>query len=397
VTAKYAGVQVDFQQADKIEADKSPIARPPALETKEGVLFETNAIARHVARVGKKLYGNNEFEAATVDQWIDFAANEIDLAGAVWVFPVLGLIPNNATAVQKAKGDVRKALEILNKHLLSRTFLVNERVSLADIIVSLSLVQLFEHVLDTGFRKAFPNVQRWAATLYNQPEFLAVTGRAIKFCEKAEAPKDVAPAPAKEEKKKEEKKPAEPKKEAPKKKKEEDDDGEEGADDFGEPKKKNVLDLLPASSFVMDEWKRMYSNEDDTRGVAMKWFWEKLDKAGYSLWFGEYKYNSELAKLFMTCNFVNGYIQRLERLRKYGFGSFVIFGEEGTGLEIATVFLVRGQDMPAELLEAEDTELYAWRKLNADDAADRKLVEDFWCWSGFEGRKLPFNQGKIFK
>jgi elongation factor 1-gamma len=397
VTAKYAGVQVDFQAQEKIEAEKSPLERPPVLETKEGHLFETAAIARYIARVGKKLYGNNEFEAGSIDQWIEFSATQIELPGAVWVFPILGYIPHNAAAVQKAKGDVRRALDILNKHLASRTFLVGERISLADIIVGISLVQLFEHALETGFRKGAPNVQRWAATLYNQPEFKAVLGRDIKFCDKAAAPKEyVAPEPAKPQQQ-QEKKEAAPKKEAKPKKKEEAED-DEGADEesFEEPKKKNPLDFLPPSSLNLDEWKRTYSNEDDTRGVALPWFWNKLDKQGWSLWFGEYKYNSELQKVFMTCNFVNGYIQRLERLRKYGFGSFVIFGDEGA-LEIATVFLVRGQELPAEMIEAEDTELYTWRKLNADDAKDREIVTDFWSWSGFADRKLKFNQGKIFK
>ena len=97
----------------------------------------------------------------------------------------------------------------------------------------------------------------------------------------------------------------------------------------------------------MDEWKRMYSN-NDTRSVAIPWFWEKLDKNGYSIWIGEYKYNDELSKVFMTSNLLSGYIQRVEKLRKYGFGSLIIFGEEPS-LEIGVCFLVRGQELPAEV------------------------------------------------
>ncbi|KAJ9125037.1 hypothetical protein QFC24_002971 [Naganishia onofrii] len=41
-----------------------------------------------------------------------------------------------------------------------------------------------------------------------------------------------------------------------------------------EPKAKNPLDDLPKSSFVMDEWKRKYSNEDTLTG-ALPWFYEK--------------------------------------------------------------------------------------------------------------------------
>jgi elongation factor 1-gamma len=162
------------------------------------------------------------------------------------------------------------------------------------------------------------------------------------------------------------------------------------------PKAKNPLDLLPPTTMVMDEWKRTYSNSD-TRKEAIPWLWSNFDKTGYSIWLGEYKYNEELSKIFMTCNFVNGYIQRLERLRKYGFGSFVIFGEEGS-LQIACMFIVRGQELPAEMLEAEDTELYSWKKLDSDDPATRELINDFLAWDGsFGGRQKAFNQGKIFK
>lgn len=97
----------------------------------------------------------------------------------------------------------------------------------------------------------------------------------------------------------------------------------------------------------MDDWKRMYSN-NDTLTVANPWFWENLDKEGYSVWFADYKYNDELEKMYMTCNLVGGFLQRVERLRKYGFGSVVIFGEEPK-LAIGSCWLFRGQDIPNEV------------------------------------------------
>jgi len=402
IVANYCKIDLDFREDPKIPAEKNPYEKAPVLETETGCVYGTNAVVRYVSRLGNKLYGNNIHEAGLCDQYME-TANEIALPANVWLFPIFGYIPNNPQATQKAKGDIRKSLEILNKTLATRTFLVNERITLADVVMSLTLLPLFEKVLDPSFRKSFPNTTRWFQTCVNQPEFKHILRKDVVLCEKAEVAKEAPAAehkekeqkPKKEAPKKEEKK--EEKKEAPKKKKDEDE--EEEADEFADekPKGKNPLDLLPPSPFIMDEWKRMYSNEDDTRGVACKWFWEKFDKEGYSLWIGNYKYNEELQKIFMTCNFVNGYIQRLDRLRKYGFGSFVIFGDEGK-MEIACAFLVRGQELPPEMTEAEDTELYAWRKVDSADAASRELIDDFWAWSGsFGGRALPFNQGKIFK
>jgi Glutathione S-transferase len=44
------------------------------------------------------------------------------------------------------------ALQALNTHLLPRTYLVGERITLADIGVACTLLQLYQNVLDTNFR-----------------------------------------------------------------------------------------------------------------------------------------------------------------------------------------------------------------------------------------------------
>ena len=82
-----------------------------------------------------------------------------------------------------------------------------------------------------------------------------------------------------------------------------------------EKKEKNPLDLLPKSSLVLDEWKRVYSN-NDTRPTAVNWFWEHFDSEGYSIYKVDYKYNAELSLVFMSSNLIGGFFQRLERARK---------------------------------------------------------------------------------
>jgi len=401
ITAKYAGVNVEsnvgVDASSKDFEAKSPLGKVPVLETPEGTLFEANAIARYVARLGKgNLYGSNVFEAGQIEQFVDFAANDIELPGAVWVYPILGYIPNNAQATQKAKGDVRKAMEYLNKQLLTRTFLVGERITLADIVVATSLYYLYQRVMDTPFRKQFINVNRWYLTVVNQPEVKSVIGE-VKLSEKMEVAPETAAAPAKEEKKPEPKK-EQPKKEQPKKEKPKEEDAEE-EDEFEEKesKKPNPLDSLPPSKFVMDEWKRVYSNSKDIRKDAIPWFWEKFDKEGYSLYVSDYKYNNECEKIFMTCNLIGGFIQRLDKVRKYGFGSLLIFGEEPK-LEVGGAWLFRGTDIPQEMREVDDFEHYTWTKINIDDAAQREIINDYWAWDGKFGKEgRTVNQGKTFK
>merc|ERR1712066_649824 len=63
-----------------------------------------------------------------------------------------------------------------NDHLLTRTFLVGERISLADIVVCCTLLSVYKQVLDPAFRKPFVNVNRWFLTVVNQPNVKAVIG-----------------------------------------------------------------------------------------------------------------------------------------------------------------------------------------------------------------------------
>ena len=60
-----------------------------------------------------------------------------------------------------------------------------------------------------------------------------------------------------------------------------------------------------------------------------------------SIWFCEYKYPEELRKIFMSCNLVGGMLQRIDRLRKIGFGSMIIFGEDSKST-ISGVWIFRG-------------------------------------------------------
>jgi elongation factor 1-gamma len=410
IAAKYGGVDVEVVANFNFGVDnktpeflkKFPVGKVPALDTPDGPLFESNAMARHIARVGKaKLFGNSPYEASLVDQWIDFSVGEIDLPASAWLYPIMGFIPNNPEATQKAKADIRKSLLTLNEYLASRTFLVGERVTLADIVLVCSTLRLYEMVLDPGFRKQFANTNRWFLTCVHQAEFAAVIGE-VKLCEKMQVAKEApaaapaaaaekpAPKAAKEAKPKAEKPAAKPKKEEAAAAEDDDDEPKEE-----KPKTKNPLDLLPPSPFNLDEWKRTYSNSD-TKTVAIPWFWEHFDAQGWSLWFAEYKYNHELQKLFMTANLCTGFLQRLERLRKYGFGTVLIFGKEPDPISISAFFLVRGQELPPELTkDCDDYELYTWTQAKLPE--DKAKIEEYLIWEGdFNGRGKPAD-GKTFK
>merc|ERR1719391_255364 len=89
----------------------------------------------------------------------------------------------NKNATDRAKEDIKSAMKTLNDHLLTRTFLVGERISLADIAVACTLLNLYKHVLDPSFRKPFLNVTRWFTTVINEPNAKAVIG-SFTLCSK---------------------------------------------------------------------------------------------------------------------------------------------------------------------------------------------------------------------
>lgn len=201
-----------------------------------------------------------------------------------------------------------------------------------------------------------------------------------------------------------------------------------------EPKSKDPFDFMPKGwvylehrpfwvkqyeiifrNFNMEDFKRCYSNEEESKSIS--YFWEKFDPENYSIWFGEYKYPEELTKVFMSCNLITGMFQRLDKMRKQAFASVCLFGEDNNS-SISGVWVWRGQDLAFTvscflLLQWKsfycgiifqlspdwqiDYESYNWKKVDPKSEETKKLVEQYFSWSGTDKDGRKFNQGKIFK
>lgn len=197
------------------------------------------------------------------------------------------------------------ALEILNKYLNDKTYMVNDQITLADITIACTLLYPFKLVCDKAFVKPYGNVVRWFMTCVNQPEFAAVVGK-VEMCKKSLA------APAAGGAKKGGAKSAKKEKAA------------EAVDEAPAPPVKvehpyKIMDREAKSPFNMDAWKKEYSNAKNL-DTAMKYYWENFDSEGYSLWLQVYNYNEENKRTFMTSNAVGGFQQRTEEIRKWSFG-----------------------------------------------------------------------------
>merc|ERR1712147_542535 len=305
-------------------------------------------------------------------QWMCWADNEVLPAACNWVFPTLGIMQFNKTQTERSKEDIKAALKLLNDQLLTKTFLVGERISLADIAVACVMISLYKQVLDPSFRKPFGNVTRWFNTVVNQPNFKAVSG-AVELCTKMAEFDAKKPEKKKEEKKAEEEEPAAP-----------------------VEKKPDPFEKMPKGTFDLEEWKRFYSNNDEPESVA--WFWEHFDHENYSIWRGDYRYNDELTMVFMSCNLIGGMFQRLDKLNKNAFASVCLFGEDNNS-SISGIWVFKGHELAFELDDnwQIDHSSYTWRKLESKSDETKKLVDQYWKWEGTDEKGRKFNQGKIFK
>ncbi|RUS29410.1 hypothetical protein BC938DRAFT_480692, partial [Jimgerdemannia flammicorona] len=417
IAARYNGLEIEtpaFQiGVDNKSAEflaKFPHGKVPAFEGADGTnLFESSAIAFYVAayKNDTTLFGKTKAQAALVQQWMSFADTEITPNISAWVAPIRGWRPYNKPAHDTAVTNVKRALDVLNKILLHQTYLVGEQITLADISVTAALLEPYKLFFDKEFRNEYKNVNRWFATAVNQKHFKAVLGE-VALCEVPQ--KYVAPKKDDKKEKKEEKPKVEkPKEENPKekKKKEEEDDDDEPKP---EPKPKSALDLLPPSALsvnlsticispllfisvsplVLDEWKRFYSN-NETIPNAMNWLWEHFDPQGWSIWKVDYKYNEDLTLIFMSSNLIGGFFNRLERARKYAFGSMVVTGENNKNA-ISGYFIIRGQEIPEEVYDAADFESYTFVKVDSGAPDVRSDIAHYFAWT------VPgFQDGKVYK
>merc|ERR1711973_71757 len=402
IAAKYSGAKLTVSKDFKFgETNKSaeflkkfPLGKVPAFEGSDGTLLtESNAIAYYVAN--EELRGGSDAATrAQVVQWMSMADSDILPAACTWVFPTMGIMQYNKNATERAKEDIKGVMKALNDHLLAKTFLVGERISLADIAVCCTLLSLYKQVMDPSFRGAYQNVNRWFTTVVNQPNAKAVLGEVVLCSKEAQFDaKKFAEFSGKGDKKKEEKPKKEPekKKEKPAEKAEEEDDGMPK-----EPKAKDPLAALPKGTFDLEEWKRFYSNNDEDDSI--KWFWEHFDAENYSIWRGDYKYNDELAMVFMSCNLIGGMFQRLEKFKKNAFASACLFGEDNNS-SISGIWVWRGQGLAFELSEdwQIDYSSYDWQKLDPNTDETKALVKQYFKWEGADKDGRKFNQGKILK
>lgn len=142
--ARLAGIPVKLTASNR----QTPCGLPvPELQLPNGKkVSHTNAVLRRVALVTEcGLLGNTFVEEGQVDSWLEWIVLEVDhqlLDG----------------------GSCDSILHTMETHLKTRTFIVGQRMTLADISMACSLRKSLEQTGVDEIRKLYPNTVRWFLT-----------------------------------------------------------------------------------------------------------------------------------------------------------------------------------------------------------------------------------------
>jgi len=149
----------------------------PQLEYENGKSIEgAAAIVTYFLLSGRRKHNMvDSFEStrAQVLQWVFYALNEVRPAVYSWVTESKGF--------QRSKIETSAIMTRLNECLLTRTYLVGDRLSCADISMVVMLLPAAQTVMDKNAMASYRNVFRWLKTCLGQPEFIQVLGKDVQF------------------------------------------------------------------------------------------------------------------------------------------------------------------------------------------------------------------------
>lgn len=148
----------------------NPNGKIPTIEDQGVVLWESNAICRHLARRHGRLMPSSLADQARVDMWMDWQQTELGMG----VGPVfIGLIrtepeKRNMAAIDAAKMSAIASMKMLDDELGRHLYVVGNTFTVADIPIG---VMAFRYKALIPESPTYANVDRWYAALLERPDF----------------------------------------------------------------------------------------------------------------------------------------------------------------------------------------------------------------------------------
>jgi glutathione S-transferase len=159
---------VDRSNRLELLGGKNPALRVPTLQLEDGTyLAESNAILWYFAD-GTPYLPDDRLERARVLQWLFFEQYDVEpnLAVARFWVSILGKEDEYAERLEEKWKAGYRALDGMERHLDGRTWLVGDRMSIADIAL-----YAYTHVAgEGGFDlERYPSIGRWLSRVADQP------------------------------------------------------------------------------------------------------------------------------------------------------------------------------------------------------------------------------------
>ena len=151
----------------------NPHGRIPVIDDNGTIVWESHAILRYLAA----RYGRGSFwcdDAATrslSDRWTDWAQTALQpdfLGGVFWGFYRTPDSQRNWPAIKERIERCARHFDLLDRLLAGQTYLLGDRLTLADIAIGTSLYRYF--TLDIE-RPAIPDVAAWYRRLQFRPAY----------------------------------------------------------------------------------------------------------------------------------------------------------------------------------------------------------------------------------
>jgi glutathione S-transferase len=153
----------------------NPHGRVPVIVDGATVVWESHAILRYLAaRYGEgALWSEDPAARSRWDRWMDWAQTTLQpdfLTGVFWGFYRTPAGQRDMRLVEEKIRRCAQHFQLLDAILAGKTFLLGERLSLADIPAGTHLYRYFGLAIA---RPHVPNVERWYRTLAERPAYRA--------------------------------------------------------------------------------------------------------------------------------------------------------------------------------------------------------------------------------
>jgi glutathione S-transferase len=178
--AKYLGSPVEYIRVDLGKGEHAkpdflalnPNGKVPLLVDGELRLWESAAIMAHLAvKAGSDLWPREPAQQVEVLRWLSWDIAHFSRHGGALYFenmikPFLGLGQPNPAAVEEASKFYMRFAAVLDTHLANRSYLVGDRLSIADFGVGVLLPWAKDSHLPLD---GFANIARWHERMMDIP------------------------------------------------------------------------------------------------------------------------------------------------------------------------------------------------------------------------------------